>query len=284
MAKLIKSAFSDEYSDDIMEQAKALRRHGIDYIELRHAEGKNVAEMSASDVAPIYGVLREFGIRVSSIGSPLGKIPLDGDMFDHFETARRICGIANDLGAEYVRVFSFYLPDGMSADICRTRVEDALGELIRIAKSHGVKLCHENEAGIYGESPGKCLDLLKTFGGDLGCVFDGGNFVLDGFDAMQAYELLKEHVTYFHVKDALAAGAVVPPGKGEARIAEILSDYAASDRADTFVTLEPHLQTFEGLNALAGKSFDNPYKYESAQSAFDDAAEKLKEIMGSVKW
>lgn len=53
-------------------------------------------------------------------------------------------------------------------------------------------------------------------------MLDMGNFVLDGYDAWNAYKLLEEHIEYFHVKDSLAAGAVVPAGKGEARIADIL--------------------------------------------------------------
>jgi len=106
-----------------------------------------------------------------------------------------------------------------------------------------------------------------------------GNFVLDGYNPMDAYQLLKEYVEYFHIKDALYAGAIVPAGKGEAQIKEILDAYKASGKKDTFITLEPHLQTFSGLNALRGKTFENPYKYENQQMAFTDAVEKLKSIL-----
>ena len=50
-------------------------------------------------------------------------------------------------------------------------------------------------------------------------------------------------------------------------------------KGNVFVTLEPHLQTFDGLNALATKSFDNPYKYPNQQVAFLDAFGKLKELL-----
>ena len=132
---------------------------------------------------------------------------------------------------------------------------------------------------IYGESPEKCLELLEYFDGKLKCVFDMGNFVLDGYNPMDAYKLLEKYVEYFHIKDALYAGAIVPAGKGEAQIKEILDLYKATGKKDTFVTLEPHLQTFSGLNALVGKTFENPYKYENQQVAFTDAVEKLKEVL-----
>ena len=75
------------------------------------------------------------------------------------------------------------------------------------------------------------------------------------------------------------AGAIVPPGKGEAQIKEILADYKANGKKDTFITLEPHLQTFDGLNALVGKSFDNPYKYEDMKTAFIDAVKNFRELI-----
>ena len=94
-----------------------------------------------------------------------------------------------------------------------------------------------------------------------------GNFVLDGFNAFDAYKKLFPHIEYFHVKDSLSAGAVVPPGNG---------------KKDAFITLEPHLQTFGGLNALVGKSFDNPYKYDTQEAAFEDANDKLLKILGRI--
>ena len=278
MGKLILSAFSDEYCDDFIGQLKALHKYAIGYIELRRANGKNVADMTSGDISVLRSALDRYGIKVSSIGSPLGKISLDGDMKEHFERAKRIFDMANALESPFVRIFSFYIPNGKSAEECRGEVLDRVGELIRLAEGFGVTLCHENEALIYGESPERCFELLKTFDGRLKCVFDMGNFVLDGYDPLNAYKLLSEYVAYLHIKDALYAGAVVPAGKGEACIGEIL-DLVKNRSGKTFVTLEPHLQTFDGLNALVGKSFENPYRYESAAAAFDDAVACLRKLL-----
>lgn len=279
MAELIISAFADEYSDSFDEQLDILNKLGISYIELRHADGKNVSEMNGGDVAFIKKKLKDHGVKVSSVGSPLGKIPLDGDMEGHMETARRIMETAAELGAKYCRLFSFYLPQNCTRESCKGRVYDALENLVRIAEEYGVVPCHENEALIYGESPEKCLELMRHFGGRLKCVFDMGNFVLDGYKPYDAYAELFDYIEYFHIKDALAAGAIVPAGRGEACIKEILDDYRKKGAKDTFTTLEPHLQTFAGLNALVGKSFDNPYKYENQRTAFIDAYEKLRDIL-----
>ena len=277
MPNLILSAFADEYSDSIEEQARALRDFGIFNLELRHACGKNVSEMQAEDLAIIKEQLDKENIKVSSIGSPLGKIKLSDDFNSHLEVAKRVFETANFFGAKFVRMFSFYIP--LDNNDYTDQVFERLNSLCNLASEHGVTLCHENEANIYGESPKKCLKIAKEFNGKIKCVFDMGNFVLDGYDPISAYKTLFPYIAYFHVKDALKAGAIVPPGLGEAKIKEILDDYKINGKADAFITLEPHLQTFSGLNALVGKSFDNPYKYPDQKQAFTDAVIKLKQIL-----
>lgn len=279
MAKLILSAFSDEYADGLREQCQALNGFGIEYMEMRGVNGKNVSTLTKEEVRDAKKMLGDYAIKVSSIGSPLGKIKIDGDINGHLEVAKRVFETANELGAKNIRMFSFYLPDGKVREECKGQVFGALEALVKVAEEHGVTLCHENEALIYGESPEKCLEILQYFNGRLKCVLDMGNFVLDGYNPMDAYNLLKNHIEYFHVKDALYAGAIVPAGKGEAQIKEILDLYKENGSKDTFITLEPHLQTFSGLNALVGKAFENPYKYENQQTAFIDAVEKLKELL-----
>ena len=278
MNKLILSAFADEYADSLKEQCEALNKFGIENIELRGVNGKNVSALTASEVKEAKKILDDYGIKVSSIGSPLGKIDIKGDLNGHFETAKRVYETANILGAKNVRMFSFYSKE-TPFDKCKSEIYAGLEKLVDLSDDTGLTLCHENEALIYGENPEKCLEIAEYFGGRIKCVFDMGNFVLDGYEPISAYKLLSDYIEYFHIKDALYAGAIVPAGKGEAKIKEILDDYKKNGRKDTFITLEPHLQTFSGLNALVGKSFDNPYKYDNQKAAFTDAVEKLKGLL-----
>ena len=279
MSRLILSAFADEYDASVRQQLSALARFGIGHIELRFVDGKNVSSLDPDEAAGLKRLLDEYGIRVSAIGSPIGKIALDQDLHAHIALARRTFETARTLGARYVRMFSFYAPAGKSITACREQVLDALGKLLDAADEYGVILCHENEAAIYGDIPERCSELVEHFGGRMRCVFDMGNFVLEGIDPMEAYAMLQPHVAYFHIKDALYEGAVVPPGKGEACIAEILEAHSAFAKQDFFVSLEPHLQTFDGRNALVGRTFENPYQYPNAQVAFEDAIHKFKELI-----
>ena len=50
MVNLILSAFADEYSDNFIQQVSALRTFGIEYLEIRGVDGKNVSELTKSDI------------------------------------------------------------------------------------------------------------------------------------------------------------------------------------------------------------------------------------------
>ena len=280
MAKVILSAFADEYSADFTEQLEGMRGFDINFIEVRGVDGKNVSVLTPLEVVEAKNKLDYYGISVSAIGSPIGKVKLDDDLDAHLDMAKRVFETANYLETGYVRMFSFYAPEGKNILDYKERVFEELDKLRALAKSHGVTLCHENEARIYGDIPVRCREIYDAFGGEIKTVFDMGNYVLEGvYPYPKGYELLRDSIAYFHIKDALSAGAIVPPGCGEASIKEILSSHANRVNDDFFVSLEPHLQLFSGLNALVGRGFENPYKYNDAKEAFADAVEKLKELL-----
>ena len=279
MAKIILSAFADEYNRDIDKQIDVLSSRGVKYIEPRFVGEKNISDLTECETKELRAKLDCASIGVSSIGSPLGKINLADDFDHHLEVARRTYNTANILGTKNIRMFSFYLRESQTRENARGEVIEKLGKLVDLASKYGVTLCHENEANIYGETEVYCKDILDAFGGKLRCVFDMGNFVLDGCKPYpDGYEMLKEYIEYFHIKDSLARGAIVPAGKGEAHIQEILSAHMKYAMSDFFITLEPHLETFSGLNKLATKAFDNPYKFESAEAAFLAGLDALEEI------
>lgn len=282
MAKILLSAFADEYSRDIDTQIRLAREEKLDFLEPRFVNEKSIADLTAEEAKDLKAKLGD--VKVYSVGSPLGKINLADDFAAHLETAKRVFETANILEAKNIRMFSFYLHAGKNRQECRSEVMDKLGKMLDLADSFGVTLCHENEAKIYGEAPAECLDILKNFGGRMRCVFDMGNFVLDGCKPYpDGYEMLKNYIEYFHIKDALNQGAIVPPGRGEGFIKEILGKYLKEFNRDVVVTLEPHLQTFAGLNALTDVVFDNPYKYETQELAFMDALEKMRAIIAELE-
>lgn len=273
-------AFADEASPQIDGQIAALRRNGLQGLEIRNVDGQNVSDISLEKAREVHKKLTDAGLSVWSIGSPIGKIDIQKDDFEqHLQKYLHTLEIARALGAEKLRMFSFYLPKGQDPAPFRQQVIDRLSRIAELAQGSGVALCHENEKGIYGDAASRCLEILQAVP-QLQGVFDPANFVQCGQETWAAWEMLHERITYMHIKDALPDGRVVPAGAGVGNVARILSAFRA--QGGDAVTIEPHLQVFSGLAGLerAGDTSDvGSYCYESNDAAFDAACAALKGIL-----
>ena len=282
MAKYIISAFADEYSPIFDEQCIGMQKENIGYIELRHADGKNVSDMTKDDLKEIKTKLDYYGLKINSVGSPLGKIKVSDDINAHLDLTKKMCETALYLDTDKIRMFSFYPDDGEDINKSRDKVFENLEKMLDIADEYKVFLCHENEADIYGETKENCLDLLSHFSPRLKCVFDMGNFTFKGHDAKEAYLTLKDKIEYFHIKDGAPGNIFVPAGEGDSYTKEILTDYIKTADHDTFITLEPHLHAFTGLNKLAHTQFKSIYDFKDNKEAFVYAKKALDKILESI--
>lgn len=246
------SGFSDEISKVVEEQFAVLNKLNINYFEPRGIDGKNISTLNEEEIAELKEKMNRYGIKASSIGSPVGKIKLEEPFEEHFEMFKHVVHIAKELGAKYIRMFSFWHEGGDEWTAAeREEVFTRLRRMIAYAAEYDVVLLHENEKDIYGDTVDRCVDLMK----ELSCehfksVFDPANFVQSKQDTKYAYESLKDYIAYMHIKDAKCVDdSVVPAGLGDGNIPFILKDLFANGY-DGFLSLEPHLGTFEGLAAL----------------------------------
>lgn len=273
-------AFADEASPMIDGQILAMQRNGLNGLEIRTADMMNVSQIDLAKAREIRKKLDDAGLTVWSIGSPIGKIDVEsGDYAAELDKLRHTLDIAATLGAENIRMFSFYIPKERRAEEFRSVVLERLAEMAGIAKGTGIDLCHENEKGIYGDMADRCLEIHKAVP-ELRGVFDPANFVQCGQDTLAAWTLLKPYIKYMHIKDALADGSVVPAGNGIGNVPAIVKDYLAS--GGTAMTLEPHLTVFSGLAQLerAGEETKmGKFVYDSSDAAFDAACAALKAIL-----
>ncbi len=278
------SGFADEYAKDFDEQLRGMNELGIRYIEIRRCNDKGIEAHTVSETKELAKKLSAAGIGLSAVGSPIGKIKITDDFISHLELLKHVCEQAHILGTERIRMFSFYMPkEGDRKENLkkyRSEVLDRMNAMIETADREGVRLCCENELGLYGEQPEECLDIMNVFKGRLGFVFDHANFILSGAEAYPyAFRLLKEHIVYMHIKDAFKAGEIVPPGKGEGRIAETLAEIENKD--GFFLTIEPHLKVFEGLATLSGEHAGVvKNRFATREEAFRTARDGLFECLG----
>ena len=245
------SGFSDEISDDIKTQFEVLNKLGIKYFEVRGVNGKNISELGEDEVKSLKAEMDKYGIQVSSVGSPIGKIKLTDDFDEHFEMFKNVVKTAKTLGTKYIRMFSFYHDGGEWSASEREAVLERLRKMIAYAKEEGVVLLHENEKEIYGDIAERCLDLMQELYCDnFKAVFDPANFVQCGQDTKEAYDMLGKYIEYMHIKDAkFADGTVTPSGYGDGNVEYILKK-VFDGGYDGFLSLEPHLGNFTGFAAL----------------------------------
>ncbi len=259
------SGFADEICPDLDEQLAVVTDLGLKYIEFRSAWDVNVLDLGGEQLRRAKGALTASGVRVSSIGSPIGKISISDDNGPHLERMKHALGVAEFLEAPYIRIFSYFIPEGDDPDDYRDEVISRMADLAAVAEGSGITLVHENEKEIYGDIPRRCLEIVRAVDSPaLKLTWDNANFVQCGVRPYtEGYPLLSPHVDYLQVKDArFADGVVVPAGAGDGQFRESMRAFAAAG-FEGFASLEPHLQLGHALGGFSG-----PENWRRAHAAF----------------
>jgi sugar phosphate isomerase/epimerase len=261
------SGFIDEISDDFSEQCQVAAGLGLRYVEVRSAWGTNILDLDDSQLDTVQETLASDDLKVSSIGSPIGKISIDDEFPPHLERMRHAVDVAKTLEAPYIRLFSFFIPEGTDPDSRRDEVLSRMGALAEAAADSDVILVHENEKDIYGDVPRRCLDIVTSVNSPkLQLAWDPANFVQVGVRPFsEGYDMLRPYVGYIQIKDALLADAsVVVAGAGDGEVPETVRALRA-DGFDGFFSLEPHLGEYTAYGALSG-----PELFTKAWKGFTD--------------
>lgn len=263
-------AFADEAATSLEGQIASLKRNGIRYLELRAVNGTGVANITLKEAEEYARVLKENGIKVYSIGSPIGKVDIDVDFDKYLEEITHIFRLAKIFGTTRIRMFSFF-----KAYDKRELVISYLSRLVEKAKEYGVELYHENEKDIYGDTVDRVIDILESVPG-LKSVYDPANFVHVGEKSDAALNLLHAKADYFHIKDAVSeTGELVPAGHGDGAIDELLRRI----EGDKVLTLEPHLAIFDSFKQIDNSEMKLRFHFTSNEEAFDAGVNALKELL-----
>ena len=95
--KIMISGFADEISDNLNTQVESLKKLGISYVEMRGVDGNNLIYHDDKKVSEIKKILDDNGIKLSSLGSPLGKIGITDAFEPHFDAFKRACEVAHKM-------------------------------------------------------------------------------------------------------------------------------------------------------------------------------------------
>ena len=278
MARFVLSAFADEAGSTIEEQIAALRENGIDYIEPRNIGGKGILTLSDEELKEVKKKLDEAGIKVGSLGSPIGKYDISKPFEPHFEETKRAVEICKLLGTENIRMFSFFTEGKPLAEI-KDEVFARLRKMVAYGKENGIRFCHENESRIYGQMPSEVLELLTEIP-DMYGIFDAANYRMHDADTIEGIEATLTRLAYLHIKDAIYKDQmIVPAGEGEGKIAEVLNRVNEATDDVVYLTLEPHLKVFDAYKDIDAHELKNKYVFKTNREAFDFAANAIKKLL-----
>jgi 3-dehydroshikimate dehydratase len=267
------SAFADEISPDPVEQFDLLQKHGVLHVELRSAWKTNVLDLSDEQIGTIERLLNERGMKLSAIGSPIGKIKITDPFEPHLKRYERALHLAQRFGARNIRVFSYYpADDGKPWADHRPEVLRRMEIKTAMAENLNLRLVHENEARIYGEDPIRVLDLFRSINSPaLKAAYDAGNYVHGGYDPINAWHMTAEHTVHLHIKDWIHGGEKgVLAGSGQGRIPEGIK-LAKAMGYTGFATLEPHLLGGGPTGGITG-----PELFPQAIAAFERILDEVE--------
>ena len=286
--QVILSGFADEGPQDKKAEAQLtmLAALGMRYYSLRFVDVgkgvKNAMQLTRTEIRRLRKLHADFGIQVSSIGSPIGKVKLidqeDGsqNQFVPFERylakdVARAIDLAGEFETKLIRGFSFYPPRGTRPDEHVDRAAEQLSRIAEACQSAGVFFGLEVEANLVGQN-GRLLRRLhrKVSNSHLLLIFDGGNLSSQNLTPLQTFEeyaAMRDGLGWMHIKDYQIDPALewkgfvdeerlenfVPADRGDSGHEAILRDFRAhiprlakklKSRGipGVFFDLEPHLK------------------------------------------
>lgn len=286
--QVIISGFADEAANQktAEQQFAALAALGLQYYTIRFIDAgkgvKNVMELSKSEIGKVRRLQGEYGLNVSSLGSPIGKVKLvDVDDGTHnryvpfkqylARDVQKACRLAHAFETKLIRGFSFYHPCTEDAWDHIPQAVDQLGQIAELCHRSDLTFGLEVEPNLVGQNGQLLAEIYRQVNHPaMMLIFDAANIVVQGFSADQIfgqYLAMKSGLGWLHIKDyrhpkpAQRTGHIdedalkhfVPADIGDSGHETILRDFAGAIPSlhrklirrgipGVFLDLEPHVK------------------------------------------
>jgi sugar phosphate isomerase/epimerase len=220
--RVILSGFADESANGktALEQFVAFAALGLQYYSIRFIDAgqgvKNVMKLSVAEIQKIRQLQNEYGLNVSSIGSPIGKVKLadveDGTKnayvpFDKYLAGdvQHACELAHAFETKLIRGFSFYHPKGSNPRDYLAQAVDRLGHIAEACHRSDLTFGLEVEANLIGSTGLLLAEIYRQVNHPaMVLIFDAGNILSQGFssgEVFEQYEAMKPGLGWMHIKD-----------------------------------------------------------------------------------
>ncbi len=254
---MIITGFTDEVSDDLSLQIKALKELGWNHIDLRTVNGKNISSLTDKEFDHVHRQLTENNIQIACFGSTVANWgrdavkSFDQDMLEMENSIRHM----RKSGVQFIRIMSYKIdsPVPLGSDYESVVIAN-IQKLVQLAEENGIICLHENCQTWGGQSCRHSLRLLEEVNSPaLKLVFDTGNpFSMDRVAGEEPYSYQNSltffqevcpHVEYLHIKDGRwvkDSPQYTFPGEGLGNVAQILH-LVKEHEMDIPISIEPHV-------------------------------------------
>jgi len=286
--RVILSGFADEAANQktAVQQFAAFAALGLQYYSIRFIDVgngiKNAMKLTKTEIAKVRHLQNEYGLNVSSIGSPIGKVKLldvdDGthNAFVPFKRylnhdVKKACELAHAFEAKLIRGFSFYHPKGSDPQEHLPQVIDQLGQIAETCHRSDLTFGLEIEANLVGGNGHLLAEIHRKVNHPaMVLIFDAANVLVQGYspaELFEQYQSMRPGMGWLHIKDycnpqtAVKAAHVdeetlwnfAPADSGDSAHEAILRDFSRTLPAlerklrrrgipGVFLDLEPHVK------------------------------------------
>jgi sugar phosphate isomerase/epimerase len=256
------SVITDEISQDLAYALDVAQQFGINVVELRSIQHKNIALFTDDELQALKDVLGKRGMKVNVVSGPFAKCVLpdsrwakkSGTSFSRNPTYNlgffdRLAEIATFFGTPFIRVFNFLRFGVGSLETGWVKMKETLCPYIQKAEQLGKILVLENDTGFFADTVARTRRFFEEVRSPaLKLNLDPGNFFsVKSPTTPDAYQWFYDQglVAHMHVKDArrrfpLIGGSWGVVGEGSINY-KALFKQAMDSGFKGFFSLETHV-------------------------------------------
>lgn len=280
---------TDEVSQDLDEVIELAHRYRLETLELRSVNDRGIHTFSDEEIRQVKAKVEAAGLTVCALSAPIFKCELDQpkEIAQHFEIAQRSISIAQQLGAKFVRGFSFWAKEPFEQ--AKPLVVEQIRKMGQLFEEAGLTFVLEFDPSVYASNGRKVRALLDEVNSpNVMALFDPGNDLWDPDGEVpypDGYEYLKGKIAHIHLKDAVRKGDEIEGvaiGSGEVDYASLFARLV-EDGYDGYLIVETHYRltsklTEEQLKRPSGNSFSVGGK-EATEECLEVMYEKFGEYL-----
>jgi len=272
MSNLKITFINDEVSQDLNDVIKFAQKNKVNFIEMRSLNNKNLLDHSEEELNAIKQKLKNSGIGVSAIASPLFKwgnsikgVKIDSFFFnvntkptDQKKYINKAIVSAKILETKYIRIFS-----GLNKSEYKFLDDPLLKYAIDLADKNDITLLLENEPVCSLDSLSKAIGAIRKIGkSNFGLWLDISNAYKMGEDITE--DILTKNldiIKYFHLKDFdFTSDKYTALGEGSINYKRVMSIISGTDFMNQpFLSIETHVK--ENSPQATRQSINNLRKY-----------------------